>query len=238
MTICSAGAPNLPLSRFSQSAPGAAYAVFVGETKAASNSSLHPRSVIDCYLGLARDARFAAPARTAGLLMAGLFAVFSSAPRVLLEGFVLSPVMLGLLFARRCIPGVRCRHAGAKTVGAVRALSCDQVWPGSGRCRRGRAAARGPGRENRCCHFLAPLRSSCSVWELRARCRVRPRYRHSATRPAPPLPCLASRKWPGRHVVCRSRLSVATDPAIGLGTVLALTSLLALILHGWRGQPK
>ncbi len=32
-------------------------------------------------------------------MMAGLFAVFSAAPRVLLEGFGFSPVMLGLLFA-------------------------------------------------------------------------------------------------------------------------------------------
>jgi hypothetical protein len=29
---------------------------------------------------------------------------------------------------------------------------------------------------------------------------------------------------------------LATDPAIGLGTVLALTSLLALFQHGWISQ--
>ena len=30
---------------------------------------------------------------------------------------------------------------------------------------------------------------------------------------------------------------LSSDPAIGLGTVLALTSLVALILHGWKGRP-
>ena len=39
------------------------------------------------------------PARTSSLLMAGLFAIFSAAPRVFLEQFGFSPVELGLLFA-------------------------------------------------------------------------------------------------------------------------------------------
>src|SRR4029453_12582283 len=78
---------------------GAAYVMFVGETKAAADNSLHPRSIAGSYLGLMRDARFVAPARTASLLMAGLFAIFSGAPRVLLEGFGLSPITLGSLFA-------------------------------------------------------------------------------------------------------------------------------------------
>jgi MFS transporter, DHA1 family, multidrug resistance protein len=39
------------------------------------------------------------PTRTAVLTMAGLFAIFSAVPRVLLEHFGLSPVTLGLLFA-------------------------------------------------------------------------------------------------------------------------------------------
>ena len=76
-----------------------AYAAFVGETKESAAGSLNPLKIAGSYLGLLRDARFVAPARTAGLLMAGLFAVFSSAPRVLLEGFGLAPITLGLLFA-------------------------------------------------------------------------------------------------------------------------------------------
>jgi MFS transporter, DHA1 family, multidrug resistance protein len=76
-----------------------AYATLVGETNGSASGSGNPRAVGASYLGLIRDARFAVPTRTAGLLMAGLFAVFSGAPRVLLEHFGFSPVTLGLLFA-------------------------------------------------------------------------------------------------------------------------------------------
>ena len=60
---------------------------------------MNPLAVGGSYLGLLRDTRFAVPARTSSLLVAGLFAVFSAAPRVLLEHFGFSPVTLGLLFA-------------------------------------------------------------------------------------------------------------------------------------------
>ncbi|MEP6836596.1 MAG: Bcr/CflA family efflux MFS transporter, partial [Bradyrhizobium sp.] len=76
-----------------------AYAAVVGETRRGTASSLNPLKIAGSYFSLLRDPRFVAPARTAGLLMAGLFAVFSSAPRVLLEGFGLAPITLGLLFA-------------------------------------------------------------------------------------------------------------------------------------------
>lgn len=78
---------------------GAAYVTFVGETLEVVGGPRHPLEIIRCYLGLLRDPRFSVPARTAGLLMAGLYAVLSSAPRVLLEGFGLSPIALGWLFA-------------------------------------------------------------------------------------------------------------------------------------------
>src|SRR5262245_11141813 len=76
-----------------------AYAIFIGETNWSANGSVNPLAVGGSYLGLLRDARFVVPARTSGLLMAGLFAVFSAAPRVFLEHFGFSPVALGLLFA-------------------------------------------------------------------------------------------------------------------------------------------
>jgi MFS transporter, DHA1 family, multidrug resistance protein len=79
-----------------------AYATLIGETwcaKESVKSSVNPLAVGGSYLGLIRDARFVAPTRTAGLTMAALFAVFSAAPRVLLEHFGFSPVTLGLLFA-------------------------------------------------------------------------------------------------------------------------------------------
>jgi MFS transporter, DHA1 family, multidrug resistance protein len=76
-----------------------AYAALIGETNCSVGGSVNPVAVGASYLGLIRDARFVSPARTAGLLVAGLFAVFSAAPRVLLEHFGFSPVALGLLFA-------------------------------------------------------------------------------------------------------------------------------------------
>ena len=81
-----------------------AYATLLGETNGAAtnraaNVSVNPLAVGRSYLGLIRDVRFVVPARTAGLMMAALFAIFSGAPRVLLEHFGFSPVALGLLFA-------------------------------------------------------------------------------------------------------------------------------------------
>jgi DHA1 family bicyclomycin/chloramphenicol resistance-like MFS transporter len=76
-----------------------AYARLIGETKSSANGSVNPLAVGGSYLDLIQDARFVVPARTAGLMMAGLFAIFSGAPRVLLEHFGFSPVTLGLLFA-------------------------------------------------------------------------------------------------------------------------------------------
>jgi len=76
-----------------------AYAALIGETNWSGNGSVNPVTVGASYLGLIRDARFVAPARTAGLLIVGLFAIFSAAPRVLLEHFGFTPVALGLLFA-------------------------------------------------------------------------------------------------------------------------------------------
>ena len=213
--------------------------MFVGETKAGRRQ--FPASAQDrrFLLGLIRDARFVAPARTASLLMAGVFAVFSGAPRVLLEGFGLSPITLGPLFAARCLPGVWSRDAGAKTVGAVRLYHATLVGLGIGRCRRYRAACRGPGRERtRCCRFSSPLRSSCSGSELRARCRVRPRYRHSATRPALAAALFGFSQMAGSRMRRVAAAILSSDPAIGLGTVLALTSVLALVLHRWKRRPE
>jgi DHA1 family bicyclomycin/chloramphenicol resistance-like MFS transporter len=76
-----------------------AYATLFSETNGATDGSVNPLAVGSFYLGLIRDVRFVVPARTAGLMMAALFAIFSGAPRVLLEHFGFSPVALGLLFA-------------------------------------------------------------------------------------------------------------------------------------------
>src|SRR6266852_5600189 len=76
-----------------------AYVSFVGETIQSARSSMNPLTIAGSYLALIRDIRFVVPARTTGLLMVGLFAIFSSAPRLLVESFGFSPIMLGLLFA-------------------------------------------------------------------------------------------------------------------------------------------
>ena len=76
-----------------------AYATLLGETNRSSVRRSDPLAVGRVYVELLRDRRFIAPARSAGLLMAGLFAVFSATPRVLLEHFGFSPVALGFMFA-------------------------------------------------------------------------------------------------------------------------------------------
>lgn len=76
-----------------------AYVLFVGETIRSARTSMNPLTIAGSYLALIRDIRFVVPVRTAGLLMVGLFAIFSSAPRLLVESFGFSPITLGLLFA-------------------------------------------------------------------------------------------------------------------------------------------
>ncbi|WP_426527535.1 Bcr/CflA family efflux MFS transporter [Bradyrhizobium sp. McL0615] len=214
-----------------------AYAAFVGETKAASYGSLHPLSVAGCYLDLIRDARFAAPARTASLLMAGLFAVFSGAPRVLLEGFRLSPVTLGLLFAGvvflvfgagMLAPRLSARfglyHAtliglGSAVVGGVALLLAILAAKNS----------------------LLPFLAAASVF-LFGLGIASPLSSAAALSPFSDKAGAAAALFGFSQMAgaaCGASLAalLAGDPAIGLGIVLALTSVLALVLHGWKGRP-
>ena len=215
---------------------GAAYVAFVGETKAAPDGSLHPLSVAGCYLGLIRDARFVAPARTAGLLMAGLFAVFSGTPRVLLEGFGLSPVTLGLLFAGvvflvfgagMLAPRLSARfglyHAtlvglGSAVVGGVALLLAVLVARNS----------------------LLPFLAAASVF-LFGLGIASPLSSAAALSPFGDRAGAAAALFGFSQMAgaaCGASLAavIASDPAIGLGIVLALTSLLALVLHGWKAR--
>ena len=217
---------------------GAAYVAFVGETKAASDSSLHPLSIAGTYLGLIRDARFAAPASTAGLLMAGLFAVFSGAPRVLLEGFGLSPVMLGLLFAGvvflvfgagMLAPRLSARFGlyrailvglGLAVVGGIALLIAILV-------------AR---------NALLPFFVTASIF-LFGLGIASPLSSAAALSPFGDKAGAAAALFGFSQMAgaaCGASLAAIldSDPAIGLGTVLALTSLLALVLHGWKRRPE
>jgi DHA1 family bicyclomycin/chloramphenicol resistance-like MFS transporter len=77
----------------------AAYGAVLGETHRSTRIPLNPAAIARTYLGLATDRRFLIPAATVGLIMGGLFAMFSAAPRVLIEALHFTPIQLGLFFA-------------------------------------------------------------------------------------------------------------------------------------------
>ena len=76
-----------------------AYGMVFGETHHATRTPLNPLAIARNYLGLVADRRFVVPAATVSLIMGGLFAMFSAAPRVLIEGLHFTPIQLGLFFA-------------------------------------------------------------------------------------------------------------------------------------------
>src|SRR4051812_20120684 len=76
-----------------------AYAAVLGETHTSTRIPLNPLAIAKNYLGLSADRRFLIPAATVALIMGGLFAIFSAAPRVLIEGLHFTPIQLGLFFA-------------------------------------------------------------------------------------------------------------------------------------------
>jgi DHA1 family bicyclomycin/chloramphenicol resistance-like MFS transporter len=71
----------------------------LGETHTSTRIPLNPLAIAKTYLGLSADRRFLIPAATVALIMGGLFAMFSAAPRVLIEGLAFTPIQLGLFFA-------------------------------------------------------------------------------------------------------------------------------------------
>ena len=76
-----------------------AYEVVFGETHRSTRTPLNPRAIAKNYFGLIADRRFLVPAATVSLIMGGLFAMFSAAPRILIEGLHFTPIQLGLFFA-------------------------------------------------------------------------------------------------------------------------------------------
>jgi len=76
-----------------------AYGAVLGETHRSTRIPLDPLAIARSYLGLSTDRRFLVPAATVSLIMGGLFAMFSAAPRVLIEGLGFTPIQLGLFFA-------------------------------------------------------------------------------------------------------------------------------------------
>lgn len=76
-----------------------AYGAVLGETHNSTRTPLNPLAIARNYLGLIADRRFLVPAATVSLIMGGLFAIFSAAPRILIEGMHFTPIQLGLFFA-------------------------------------------------------------------------------------------------------------------------------------------
>jgi MFS transporter, DHA1 family, multidrug resistance protein len=76
-----------------------AYGTVFGETHRSTRIPLDPPAIARTYFGLSTDRRFLVPAATVSLIMGGLFAMFSAAPRVLIEGLGFTPIQLGLFFA-------------------------------------------------------------------------------------------------------------------------------------------
>ena len=106
-----------------------------GETHHATRTPLNPLAIAKNYLGLIGDRRFVVPAATVSLIMGGLFAIFSAAPRVLIEGMQLyadpaRPVLCGHRPGR-----VLRRHAGDQTgaaLGLDRAIQIGLVLAATG----------------------------------------------------------------------------------------------------------
>jgi DHA1 family bicyclomycin/chloramphenicol resistance-like MFS transporter len=76
-----------------------AYGAVLGETHRSRRIPLDPLAIARTYFGLSTDRRFLVPAATVSLIVGGLFAMFSAAPRVLIEGLHFTPIQLGLFFA-------------------------------------------------------------------------------------------------------------------------------------------
>jgi DHA1 family bicyclomycin/chloramphenicol resistance-like MFS transporter len=213
-----------------------AYAIFIGETNESTNGSVNPLAVGASYLGLLRDARFVVPARTSSLLMAGLFAVFSAAPRVFLEHFGFSPVALGLLFAAVVVlvfgasmlaPGLSARLGfyratlvglGFTVIGAVALLLAVLVARNAFLPFVVGAAIflSGVG-------IASPLSSAAALSPFGNKAGV-----------AAALFGFAQMAGAACGALLAAVLS--SDPALGLAIVLALASPLAMMLHGWEGR--
>src|SRR6202790_1911223 len=112
-----------------------AYGAVLGETHRSTRIPFNPGTIAKTYLGLAGDRRFLIPAATVGLIMGGLFAMFSAAPRVLIEGLKFTPIGLGWFFAGTVMfvfgAGVLATRL-APSFGLDRAVQCGLVLTAAG----------------------------------------------------------------------------------------------------------
>ena len=214
-----------------------AYASFVGETIRSARTSMNPMTIAGSYLALIRDIRFVVPARTAGLLMVGLFAIFSSAPRVLVESLGFSPITLGLLFAGVVFvvfaAGIMAARLSAR-LGLYRATVV-----GLGMTAIGSAAL-----------LLAVLAAKDSFPPFLVATAI---FLFGLGIASPLSNAAALSPFGNKAGVAAALLgfaqmaggafgallaAISSDPALGLGIVASLTSALALILYGLGGRPS
>jgi MFS transporter, DHA1 family, multidrug resistance protein len=78
---------------------GPAYAFCVGETHHAARIRLDPIEIVRAYASLLLDRRFIVPAASVAMVIAGLFAVFTVTPAILIDGLGFTPLALSLFYA-------------------------------------------------------------------------------------------------------------------------------------------
>ncbi len=219
-------------------AAAVAYAAFVGETNLSARTSMNPRVIALGYRDLIRDVRFMVPARTSALLMVGLFAILSGAPRVLLESFGLSPITLGWLFA-----GVVFVVFGGGWLASILSARCGlfrATLVGLGLTAMGGIAL-----------VVAVLaaRDSFPLFLVTAAIFLlglgiaSPLSSAAALSPFGSQAGLAASllgfaQMAGAAAGTLLAAAVSSDPALGLGIVLAMASPLALMLSGLDGRQK
>jgi DHA1 family bicyclomycin/chloramphenicol resistance-like MFS transporter len=213
-----------------------AYATLIGETNWSARGSANPLAVAGSYLGLIRDARFLAPARTACLTMAGLFAIFSAAPRVLLEHYGFAPVTLGLMFAsvvvlvfvssmlaprlsaslgpyRATLTGLGFNVTGAVAL-LVAALVAKDSFPAF--ILSAAIFLFGVG-------IVSPLASATALSPFADKAGIA-------------AALFGFAQMGGAACGAMLAAAVSSDPALGLAIVLAVASPIAMIWHGWDGR--
>jgi MFS transporter, DHA1 family, multidrug resistance protein len=214
----------------------AAYVIFVGETIRSARNSINPLAIAGSYLDLIRDARFSVPARTVGLIMVGLFAIFSGAPRVLLEGFGFSPIMLGLLFAGvvfvvfgagMLAPRLSARHGlyratmaglGTIVIGGIALLLAvlvakDQLLP-----------------------FLAAMAVFLFGVGIASPLSTAAALSPFGNKAGVAAALLGFSQMAGGAIGSLLAAAISSDPALGLGIVLSLASSIALIQYRLSGR--
>jgi DHA1 family bicyclomycin/chloramphenicol resistance-like MFS transporter len=216
-------------------AAAVAYATLVGETNRSTSSSMNPFTIGRSHLELIRDPRFVVPTRTAALMMVGSFAVFSGAPRVLLEQFAFSPMTLGQLFA-----GVVLLVFGAGIMaprlslwlGIYRAtlvgLGCTAI--GGIALLIAVLFAR---------NTFLPFLCAAAIFVIGVGI-ASPLSNAAALSPFSNKAGVAAALFGFSQMAgaaCGALLAAAIseDPAVGLGMVLATASPLAMIFYGWAG---